>query len=344
MNTYAIELTTRDGEQFRFECGEDKSLLEAAADARIVLPSQCGQGSCGACYAEVKQGEFMLGKHSEAALSADAEANGGTLLCCTFPRGDLQIALPCDRDRVLLGEIPVRNASISALDVVGDNTVRLVLQLEPDADGGCAAQFEPGQFMELEVPGLGIKRAYSLANTGNWDGCLEFLIRLQPGGLFSMWLKNQAALGQTLIVHGPNGAFGLSENGLRPRWFVAGGTGLAPMLSMLRRMAEFQEPQPARLYFGVNRSEELFCLDELAALQAELPQLDVTYCVWKSDDSWQGFCGTPVDALKKDLADAAVSPDIYLCGPPALINAAEAAALAHGVPETQVFSERFLPA
>ncbi|MGZ4954919.1 MAG: aromatic/alkene monooxygenase hydroxylase FAD-binding subunit MmoC [Methylobacter sp.] len=342
MNTHAIELTTRDGEQLRFECATDQSLLEAAADAHIVLPAQCGQGNCGTCYADVTHGDFTLGKHNPAALPAGAEASS-TLLCCTFPKSDLRISLPFDHDRILIGEIKVRSAEITAIDSVGENTLRLELRLTPNEDDGSMAEFEPGQFMELEVPGQNIKRAYSLANISNWDGRLEFLIRLQPGGLFSTWLRKQAVVGQTLIVHGPKGAFGLYESGLRPRWFVAGGTGLAPMLSMLRRMAEFQEPHPARLYFGANRPEELFCQTELKALQAELPQLQVIFCVWKPDNNWQGFCGTPVDALTQDLADAAVLPDIYLCGPPALINAAEAAARAKGVPDKQVLSERFLP-
>ncbi|MGZ8157333.1 MAG: aromatic/alkene monooxygenase hydroxylase FAD-binding subunit MmoC [Methylobacter sp.] len=344
MNTHAIELTTRDGEQFRFECADDQNLLEAAAGAHIILPSQCGQGACGACYADVTQGDFTLGKHNPSALPAGEAEKGGTLLCCTFPHSDMRIALPFNHDRILLGEIKVRNAVITAVDSVGENTLRLELCLAPNEDGGSGAEFEPGQFMELEVPGQDIKRAYSVANTANWEGRLEFLIRLQPGGAFSTWLREQAAVGQTLIVHGPKGAFGLTESGLRPRWFVAGGTGLAPMLSMLRRMAEFQEPHPARLYFGANRAEELFCQADLKVLQAELPQLQVMFCVWKPDELWQGFCGTPVDALTRDLADAAVLPDIYLCGPPALIDAAEAAARAQGVPDKQVLSERFLPA
>lgn len=344
MNTHVIELTTRDGEQLRFECAADQNLLAAAASVHIVLPAQCGQGNCGTCYANVTDGEFTLGKHNPAALLVDDEAKGGTLLCCTFPRSDLRIDLPFAHDRILIGEIKIRNAEITAIDSVGENTLRLELRLAPDENGGSAAEFEPGQFMELEVPGQGIKRAYSLANTGNWEGRLEFLIRLQPGGLFSTWLQKQATVGQTLIVHGPKGAFGLSENGLKPRWFVAGGTGLAPMLSMLRRMAEFQEPHPARLYFGANRAEELFFQTELKALQAELSQLQVVFCVWKPDDNWQGFCGTPVDALAQDLADATVFPDIYLCGPPALLDAAEAAAKATGVPADQILSERFLPA
>ncbi|MEQ1531793.1 MAG: oxidoreductase, partial [Methylococcales bacterium] len=140
----------------------------------------------------------------------------------------------------------------------------------------------------------------------------------------------------------PKGAFGLTENGLKPRWFVAGGTGLAPMLSMLRRMAEFAEPHPARLYFGVNRIEELFCQTELAALQAELPQLQVTVCVWKADGTWQGFSGTPAEALAQDLADATVLPDIYVCGPPKLIDAVDVLANAKGIPKNQVLSERFV--
>jgi len=343
MNTHAIELTTRDGEQLRFDCADDQNLLEAAASAHIVLPAQCGQGNCGTCYADVTHGDFTLGKHNPAALPADDAAKGGTLLCCTFPNSDLRVSLPFDHDSILLGEIKIRNAEITAIDSVGENTLRLELRLEPNENDGSMAEFEPGQFMELEVPGQDIKRAYSLANISNWEGRLEFLIRLQPGGLFSTWLREQAAVGQTLIVHGPKGAFGLSENGLRPRWFVAGGTGLAPMLSMLRRMAEFQEPHPARLYFGANRVEELFCRTELEALRAELPQLQLIYCIWKPDDLWQGFCGTPVDALAQDLADATMLPDIYLCGPPALIDAAEAVAKAKGVPDLQVMSERFLP-
>lgn len=343
MTTHAIELTTRDGVQYRFACADGQNLLAAAAEAHIALPSQCRQGSCGACYAEVSRGDYLQGAHNPAALSADAAQKGGVLLCCTTPVGDLSINLPFDHSHILSGDIRHSDATITAIDAVGANTMRLVLQLAPDADGGSVAEFEPGQFMELEVPGQTIKRAYSLANIGNWEGRLEFLIRLQPDGVFSTWLKDQAQPGQTLRVHGPQGAFGLSESGLRPRWFVAGGTGLAPMLSMLRRMAELQEPHPARLYFGVNRAEELFCLPELQALQAELPQLQLILCVWKPEADWQGFCGTPVDALRQDLAEAGSLPDIYLCGPPALIDAAEAAARAQGVPERQIISERFLP-
>lgn len=339
MTVHAIELTTRDGQTLRFDCSSGQTLLEAAAEAQLLLPSQCRQGSCGACHANATRGDYLLGEHSPHALPA---GEGSLLMCRTWPRSDLAVALPFDADRIARSAIPRREATIAALEPLSEDTVRLELHLQPDDSGASVAEFEPGQFMELELPETGLRRAYSLANTGNWEGRLEFLVRLQPGGRFSGWLREQAQPGQTLVVHGPQGAFGLRENGLRARWFVAGGTGLAPLLSMLRRMAEFQEPHPVRLYFGVNRREELFGRAQLDALRAELPALQVTECVRQPDAAWSGFAGTPVDALARDLDGLASFPDLYLCGPPGLIDAAQALAQDKGVPAAQIFSERFV--
>ncbi|WP_119154972.1 2Fe-2S iron-sulfur cluster-binding protein [Caldimonas tepidiphila] len=340
--THAIELTTQDGQSLRFGCAPQQTLLDAAAGAGLLLPSQCRSGSCGACHAHVTRGDYLLGEHSPQALSAGA---GAVLMCRTQPRSDLAVALPCEASRIGRGGVARREAEIAALEPLSEGTVRLLLRLKPDADGnGATAEFEPGQFAELELPGEGLRRAYSLANTANWAGELEFLIRLQPGGRFSGWLGTRARPGDTLVVHGPQGAFGLRENGLSPRWFVAGGTGLAPMLSMLRRMAEFQEPHEARLYFGVERAADLFALAQIEALRAELPRLQVTLCVRQPDARWSGFTGTPVDALRRDLAGAQGAPDIYLCGPPGLIDAAQAAARELGVPDSRLISERFVAA
>lgn len=343
MITHTIELTTRDGEQISFDCAEDQNLLDAAATVHILLPSQCKQGNCGACHATAISGDFELGEHNPDALPKDGDGHGSLLMCRTYPRSPLRIAAPYDHNRLLFEAIPRREAEIAELTMVGENTVRLVLHQLPDADDGCTAQFESGQFMELEIPGSDVKRAYSLANTGNWEGRLEFLIRLQPNGRFSTFLKERARPGEKLFAHGPQGAFGLQETGLRPRWFVAGGTGLAPLLSMLRRMADWQEPHETRLFFGVNRETELFALTELEELKSALPQLRVEICVWKPAGAWQGFIGTPVDALRRDLAKVQTMPDIYLCGPPALIDSAEATARELGIGESQIFSERFLP-
>ncbi|MGC2855334.1 FAD-binding oxidoreductase [Novispirillum sp. DQ9] len=341
MSIHTIRLATHDGETLTFDCGEDETVVAAAARANLTVPILCGQGSCGTCRGTCGGGDYVLGEHNPGALSTDDAKAGHVLLCRTFPRGPLDITVPFEA-RALAGAVQEREAEITALDDLGGRTLRLALTLRPDADDSTAAQFEPGQFMELRIPGTDTTRAYSLSNTANWSGELEFLIRLQPGGLFSGWLEREARVGQVISLRGPQGTFGLRENGLRPRWFVAGGTGLAPMLSMLRRMAEWGDPQPARLYFGVSTEADLFGAVQIAEIQAALPGLQVIPCVWKPGPGWTGFAGSPVDALARDLPGAP-TPDIYLCGPPALIDAATAMATAHGVPVGNIMAERFLP-
>ncbi|MBL4692214.1 MAG: oxidoreductase, partial [Magnetovibrio sp.] len=195
--------------------------------------------------------------------------------------------------------------------------------------------------------GTDIRRAYSLANAPNWEGILEFLIRIQPNGKFSTWLDQKATVGGTVRIKGPEGTFVIQNGTLNARRFVAGGTGIAPMLSMLRQMAEFQENNESRLYFGVNTEDDLFCLDEIETLKAAMPNLSVIVCVWKPGPNWQGFTGSPVDAFATDLTvDIAKGqkPEVYLCGPPGLVDATEDSARTIGLPSQNLFCERFLPA
>ncbi len=210
-----------------------------------------------------------MGDHDPDVIETPEE-DGGILLCRTFPREDCRIELPYDQGQVVTAPPSRHQARITGLDRV--------------ADGGDAASSDPARRRRRRVvgglrvrpvrpglrsPGRDARRAYSPANVANWDGELEFYIRLLPGGAMSEYLIGTAAVGDELTVSTATGDFGLVENGLRPRWFLAGGTGLSPLLSMLRRMAEWGDPQPARLFFGVTRHTEVFAQEELRAL-AEL--------------------------------------------------------------------------
>lgn len=338
-----VILASSDGTRFEFECGPGQTVLDAAAAAGEVLPSSCRQGTCGSCHATVTEGSYELGAHSPAALSADQRERGDVLLCRTYPAGPLSAALPYEASRILHGEIPVRDSVIAGLDAVARDVVRLELRLQPGDKWGTDCQFEPGQFMALQIPGQDATRAYSLANTGNWEGRAEFFIRLLPDGLFSSYLRERARLGDRIIVHGPQGAFGLHDRGLRPRWFVAGGTGLAPLLAMVRQMAEWQEPQPARLFFGLNEEDDIFGGPELKSVAEELPGFSYEICVWRPGSTWPGPSSTPADLVAARLAAEPVKPDVYVCGPPGLVDSVEKVATAAGLPSDQVFFERFLP-
>ncbi len=337
--SFTSRLTTTDGQVLQIEGGPDESVVEAAERAGVILPASCRGGSCGACHATAS-GPYQLGEHSQAVLPAEEAARGGVLLCRTYPRGPLDIALPCDHSRILFGTIPERDATITALEYVARDTIRLLLRLGPDPEGATGLEFEPGQFIEVSPPGSEVRRAYSLANTANWDGEAELYIRLRPGGCVSEYLR-RADLGDGLRVRGPQGAFGLRETGLRPRWFVAGGTGLAPLLSMLRRMAEWAEPYPTRLFLGVNDPGDVFAVAELDKLVADLPGFGYEIRVWRGGAGWNGPLGTPVDALVRDLAAAAEPPDVYACGPPALVDATRRVARDHGIDPGRVVVENF---
>lgn len=341
MSEHQITVTTRDGHELSFGCSDDCDVVSAAEQVNIKLPSLCRDGGCGACIGHCHSGQYVLGRINSAMLSNDAVAKGEVLLCRTYPKQDLQLSVPYDYAHICFGKQNRRQATISDLEEIAERTLRLKLKLIED-ETGLAVEFEPGQCMELEIPGTEVRRAYSLANTGNWHGELEFLIRLQAGGKFSGYLDQQAQPGQILNVYGPNGAFGLHADSFSPAIFIAGGSGLAPFLSILRRLAEWGEDRAIHLLFGVNRENELFCLGELEKLQQQLPGLTVTLCLWKPAEGWSnGFCGTPADALLEYLIDKPDDYDVYLCGPPLLISAATQVALSQGIDERKIYAEKF---
>lgn len=338
---HSVRLSTRDGQSISFTCGTDENLIDAAAKADITLPSACLSGGCGTCSGTCTKGDYEMGAHAENALSPEAAKDGGILMCCTHPKGDMEVDVPADLAHITSGPVPELECEVIALEDLGGQVVRLELKA---LSGG--ATFEPGQYMELVIPGTETSRAYSLSNAPNWDGTFEFLIRLQPEGKFSTWLKDVAKVGDAIHTRGPQGTFVLQAGTLNPRRFVAGGTGLAPMLSMLRQMAAFGETNDAHLYLGVNTEDDLFGQAQLDELKTLLPNLRIDICVWKAKEGWVGFSGTPADALKRDLEEdmaKGLHPETYLCGPPGLVDATEQAALEKGMPLASIFSEKFLP-
>ena len=341
LSAHEVVLVTDDGVESAIRCDENTTVLAAAEEAGLVLKSSCQAGGCGACSAVLSGGRVDMAEHDPDVVEV-AEDDGGILLCCSFPRDNCRIELPYDRSKVVAARPNRRRARITRLERVADGVVALGLTLLADADGSSSADFESGQFLQLTVPGTAVRRSYSPANVANWDGELEFYIRPLPGGVMSEYLTRAAAVGDELTVSTAKGDFVLAENGLRPRWFIGGGTGLSPLLSMLRRMAEWGDPQPTRLFFGVTRQSEVFGQDELAAVAATLPGFRADTVVWQPAPDWTGATGNPVDLAAAEASTLDEWPDVYVCGPPPMIDAAYAALAAVGVPREQVHAERFL--
>lgn len=343
-DTYQIKVTTEDGESVYFDCGADEDVITAAVRQDIYLMSSCRAGGCATCKAFCDEGDYRLVGCSVQALPPDEEEEGQVLLCRCYPDSDLELEVPYTYNRISFEPATDEfSAEVAELVQISSNAMRLRLR-KTGSNGERKVRFDAGQFMEITVPGTQLSRAYSPANISNDDGELEFLIRILPDGLMSNCLRSGGIRpGQTLTVKGPQGIFGLQENGFRPRYFIAGGTGLAPVLSMLRHMQDWGAPQETRLYFGVNTVEEVFLLQELKALEAAMPKLTVRVCVWRAPEDWEGERGNAIEVLRRDLGADPARPDVYLCGPPGMVDAAYQVCAEFGIPKEQVFLEKFLP-
>ncbi len=341
MSTHQVKIVTEDGEAVCFDCREDEDVISAGLRQDVYLMSSCREGGCATCKGLCTEGDYELGKISVQALPPEEEEEGLVLLCRCFPTSDIEIEVPYTYDRISFSPDDLCfEAVITEINPVSSNVVKLSLHRLGENQ---QIRLDSGQFYDLEIPGTGISRSYSPANTANNHGELEFLIRIVDNGRFSNYLQNDAYVGQKLNVKGPQGLFGLKENGFTPRYFVAGGTGLAPILSMVRRMHEWEEPQPCVVFFGVNTEQEVFYVEQLKALEQIMPTLSVRICVWKASESWGGEKGSVVDILRRDLNGTGVKPDLYLCGPPGMVDATYSVCAEMGIPQHKIYLEKFLP-
>jgi methane monooxygenase component C len=341
---YTITVETEDCQTVEFECGPSEDIITAGLRNNVILLSSCREGGCATCKAECTDGEYEIFNASVQALPPDEEEDGMVLLCRTFPRSALNLKLPYTIDRIAFQQQrTVWAGQVAACDRVASNVCRLVISVQdPDTGAPASMDFKPGQFVDIEVPGVGCSRSYSMANLpGSRD--LEFFIRLQPDGVFSRFLMSEPKPGAAIHLRGPFGAFGIHENGLRPRYFIAGGTGLSPLLSMARWMDETGDPHPARLFVGVTTEEEMFFGRELRALAASRRPVDTNVAVMRPTNGWRGFTGTVVDHVLNVMQETNERPDLYLCGPPGMIDAMMRAALNAGIPRGHVYFEKFLP-
>lgn len=339
MATFSVRLHTRDNHSIDFECDETEDVVSAAERQSIILPQQCRNGVCGFCAATTVRGQTTFTDYNEDALTPEQKRNNTVLLCRTWPRSDLELDTDYRYDEVRFAKLAAAEHFIVEKAWLTDRVVHLTLE-QAGGDELLSAQVQGGQFTYLFTPQAQIRRSYSLAAPANWDGRLEYLIELVPDGQFSTYLAS-AKVGERLQVQGPLGQFVLREHGLRPRWFVGGGTGIAPLYSMLASMAEFGEPQPARLFWGLRRATDVYLVESLQRLANALPHFNFEICL--SRDAQHPY--TPSSVIAR-LAEAvseprASDPDVYICGSDRLVGAAEGILAQAGVASERIFTERF---
>jgi len=332
-----VSFSFADGARYSVDCDPGETVLAAARRAEVPLLFQCESGACATCSARLVAGDADMLEGSGASLLPSEAAQGLRLTCQCIPRGDCEFALTYD-STAGTREPERYESNIDDIEWVAANVVRLRLAL-PDDDW---FEFVPGQFVQVRVPGTERWRSYSMASGPGDMPTLELLIRVLDHGVMSDYLRDEAEVGDLVELEGPYGSFQLQKS-KAPHIFVAGGTGLAPFLSMLDRIRTYSGTKPELvLIFGCADGRDVFCTDTLEDAAYMLPKLRNRITADTHADPAAGVrAGNPVAQLEP--ADvAAPGTTAYLCGPPAMVDAARQRLLELGLPSTQIIAEQFV--
>jgi benzoate/toluate 1,2-dioxygenase reductase subunit len=313
-------------------------VLDAALRQNVPLVHQGRSGSCSTCVAQIVSGEVEMVRDRALSLIASEVADGKRLLCSSHAIANSVLRLHYPSSLIYEGERRKLVAQLSRLEWPAATIARLSLMLERDSH----FDFRAGQYVRIKVPGLDEWRSYSMCSTPRDLPRIEFLIRIIPGGAMSEYLRGAARAGNRIEIEGPLGAFILHPaRGLHV--FVAGGTGLAPILAMLDAIRYGRGPRPPMLLsFGCASDKTFFYRDELELRQWWMPQLSVRLSADRVEDSGAGLItGTPVDALGSErFADPQATA--YLCGPPPMIEAARCRLTDLGIDRSRIYAEQFV--
>ncbi|MGD0706537.1 MAG: 2Fe-2S iron-sulfur cluster binding domain-containing protein [Trebonia sp.] len=318
------------------DVGEDQTILRAAAEQGIMLMHGCKEGQCAACKSFVLDGEDIEhDKYSTFALPDYEKDEGYTLLCRAHAYEDLTIELLNYDEEMIRSGLPIQQAvaEVVSKDPVTHDMRHLVLRLvEPEE-----IKFFPGQYMDITVPGTDQVRSFSMANTSSRDGLLEFVIKVYPDGLFSEFLDKELAVGDRLELTGPFGVFTLRDSDAE-LVFVGGGAGMAPILSLLRSMADRGIQRQATFFYGARTRRDLCFTEELRSIAGRLTNF--SYVPALSDEDWDGENGMITDVVKR-LTGKLAAAHAYVCGPPPMVEAAIPLLETLGVPEKRVYYDKF---
>jgi len=334
LKQYTVTLAASDRS---FVVNEGESILSAALRQGVMLPYSCKNGTCGSCKGQVQSGEVHYPFHPPIALGRADLAENHALMCQAEPLEDLVIAV---REIEAVRDIEVRKLPARVIEktILSDNVVRLRLKL-PMAQ---RLQFLAGQYVDALLEG-GRRRAFSIASCPSLEDEIELHIRHVEGGDFTGFVFDTLQVHDILRLEGPLGNFFVrNDEPDRPMIMMGGGTGFAPLKSMIENLLENGDRREIHLFWGVRSPADLY-MDELPASWAR----DHEHIHYRralseggGDRNPEHFNGLVHDAVLFKHPDLS-GFDVYMSGPPAMIDAAKSGFLKHGLPPERMYYDSF---
>ena len=322
---------TLSASSHQFDVEDNETILDAAIRQNIGLPYGCRNGRCGACTADLISGEVTY----YGAPPALEEAGAGKCLPCQgFAASDITLGV---REAESTADIEVKllPVRVHAVDHLSHDVVRLLLKLPENQ----RLQFMAGQYLNF-ILADGRKRAFSIANAPHDDQYIELHIRHVDGGEFTDWVFTQMQARAILRIEAPLGSFVLDEDSTRPMIFMGGGTGFAPLKGQIEQAFKAGMDQPIHLYWGVRSQDDLYLPELPREWMREHPNFHFVPVLSEPDGDWSGRTGWVHEAVLADFADLA-DTDLYMAGPPPMINAARDAFRTAGMPEQHMHYDSF---
>ena len=315
-----------------------RSLLATLKDERLFIPSACGgRGSCGLCKVTVLEGAGTLLPTETPWLTPEEQKANVRLACQVKVKGNLKLLIPED-----LFNIKEFLCELIEMDDMTYDIKRLRMKLPP----GQTIEFKAGQFVQLYTKPYGkvkeeVFRAYSISSKASEKDHVELLIRLVPNGICTTYVHTALKVGDTVRLSGPYGDFYLRGN-CEELIMIAGGSGLAPIRSLVYDVIEKGLPHKMRFFFGANTLRDLYYMDEFRQIEKDYPQFTFIPCLAfpKPEDNWDGVTGFVTVALQEQV-DGTQGREAYLCGSPGMLDACIKILHDKGFTDQAIFFDKF---
>jgi Na+-transporting NADH:ubiquinone oxidoreductase subunit F len=314
------------------------SMLAGLARNGIFIPSACGGNArCGYCKVKIVSGGGSVTDPEEPLLSPEEKTSGMRLACQIKVQNDIAM------------EIPQHLFSVKRFSgrIAGKSTLTYdILHLIVDCVNPKTIEFSAGQYVQLKsMPYEGreaVLRDFSIASPPSQQTRIELIIRRIPNGVFTPWAFEHLNVGDSISFTGPYGDFKAPENTDVPMLFIAGGSGMAPVWSLLQDMREKKVTRPIRYFFGALTQRDLFLTDELRVLERDFPDFQFIPALSNepADSDWKGERGLITEVVARHVPDCS-NKEAYLCGSPGMINACVKVLSSCGIPEKNIFFDKF---
>lgn len=335
--TYKVAFSFADGKTLFFPVQSNEILLDSALRNGINIPMDCREGVCGTCMGRCESGHYEMDYVDEEALSVKDLEQRKILTCQTRVQSDASFYFDFDSTVCNAARPAEERGVVTHVEQISQTTA--ILHLDVDVDGQ-QLNFLPGQYARLQVPGTESKRSYSFANRPNAENKLQFLIRLLPDGVMSNYIRDRCKVGDEIRFEAPLGTFYMRHIE-KPLMLVAGGTGLSAFLGMLDEIAERGGcGQLVHLFYGVRQVTDLCELKRIQSYADRIPGFTFTPVISEKGQDWtgkQGFVPEHFDAA----AMRETSFDMYLCGPPPMVESVKTWLTENNVASGHLYFEKF---